>query len=338
MNIEVNKKMVNELVQWDKIKGEIDEAKDIREIKKISDKLEAIRAIARQTNQSLEVQNRIAEYRLDIVRKMGEWLQQNVKHEGASIKGWKNESMDSTRLADVGISRDLSSKAQRIAKLDEKQFEEYKTETKATEKEITLAGAVKLAKQIIREEKIDEQKENIKQENVKQPEGDYDVIVIDPPWKYGTKYDPEGRRVSSPYPEMAQDELTKIKLPAKDDCVLWLWTTNDFILDAYELLEEWGFAPKALLTWDKVNIGIGYWLRNVTEHCILAVKGSPVWTNKKYSTLISEKRNAHSAKPEGFYAMVDDICVGRKLDYFARKKRDGWSVYGDEINVKEKEE
>ena len=24
--------------------------------------------------------------------------------------------------------------------------------------------------------------------------------------------------------------------------------------------------------------------------------------------------------------------VGRKLDYFARKKREGWDVYGDEVN------
>jgi len=331
--------MVNELVQWDKIKGEIDEAKDIREIKKISDKLEAIRAIARQTNQSLEVQNRIAEYRLDIVRKMGEWLQQNIT-QGA---GMKKKSTDSTSLVlgDVGISRDLSSKAQRIAGLDEKQFEEYKTETKATEKEITLAGAVKLAKQIIREEKIDEQKENIKQENIEQPKGDYDVIVIDPPWKYDQgshTYDPEGHRVTSPYPEMSQSELLKIKLPIKKDCVLWLWTTNAFMKDAYELLDEWGFAPKTILTWNKINFGVGYWLRNVTEHCILAVRGSPVWTNKTYSTLITEKRTEHSVKPELFYKMVDDICVGRKLDYFARKKRDGWSVYGDEINVEEKEE
>jgi len=31
--------------------------------------------------------------------------------------------------------------------------------------------------------------------------------------------------------------------------------------------------------------------------------------------------------------MVEEICAGRKLDYFARKKRDGWDVYGDENTV-----
>lgn len=29
--------------------------------------------------------------------------------------------------------------------------------------------------------------------------------------------------------------------------------------------------------------------------------------------------------------MVEEICAGRKLDYFARKKREGWDVYGDEV-------
>jgi N6-adenosine-specific RNA methylase IME4 len=32
-----------------------------------------------------------------------------------------------------------------------------------------------------------------------------------------------------------------------------------------------------------------------------------------------------------FWNVVDEICFGRKLDYFARKKRAGWSVFGDEI-------
>jgi N6-adenosine-specific RNA methylase IME4 len=29
--------------------------------------------------------------------------------------------------------------------------------------------------------------------------------------------------------------------------------------------------------------------------------------------------------------MVDEICAGHKLDYFARKKREGWEAFGDEV-------
>jgi N6-adenosine-specific RNA methylase IME4 len=321
------------LVEWDKIRTQIEEAKDIQTLSSMSDSLEAMRVWAKQSKQSLEVQNKIAEYRLRIERKKGEWLKDNIRVGNPSGSNQYTELSTVTTiptLADIGISRDESSKAQMIAKLDNEQFENYIEETKATNKEVTLSEAVRLAKQIIREEKIDEQIEEIEKENLELPDGLFDVIVIDPPWNYGTKYSPESpmSRVANPYPEMTQEQLLKIILPAKDDCVLWLWTTNGFMKDAYELLEEWGFAPKTILTWNKVNFGIGYWLRNVTEHCILAVKGSPVWTNKTYSTLLTEKRTEHSVKPESFYKMVDDICVGRKLDYFARKKREEWDVFG----------
>lgn len=130
---------------------------------------------------------------------------------------------------------------------------------------------------------------------------------------------------------MSEQQIREIKLPAEENCVLWLWTTNRFLPESFNLLKEWGFELKSILTWDKQQIGIGRWLRSQTEHCLLAIKGKPYYNNTKYSTLLSEKRTQHSVKPEGFYKMVDEISAGRKLDYFARKKREGWEVYGDEI-------
>ena len=183
---------------------------------------------------------------------------------------------------------------------------------------------------IIREIKLEEQKKDI--ETLK-PEfnGVYDIIVIDPPWKYNAKYDKDGRRGGGAYPEMDIEELKEIKLPTKKDCVLWLWVTNNFMKEALELLDVWDFELKTILTWNKEIMGLGAWLRGKTEHCILAIKGKPYFNNTKWTTLISEKRTTHSTKPEIFYKMVEEICAGRKLDYFARKKRDGWDVYGDEV-------
>lgn len=184
-----------------------------------------------------------------------------------------------------------------------------------------------------RAEKLAKQREEIQKESFEKPTGDYDVIVIDPPWNYqeDSIYDADGFRGTCPYPTMSIEQIKNITLPAKDDCVLWLWTTNKHIFDCREILNEWGFEIKSILTWDKEHIAIGRWLRSQTEHCILAVKGKPYYQNTKYGTIIREKRTEHSAKPELFYKMVEEICAGRKLDYFARKKREGWDVYGDEI-------
>lgn len=182
-------------------------------------------------------------------------------------------------------------------------------------------------------EKIAFQRKELEKETLEKPEGNFDVIVIDPPWNYGTdeNYNPASFRGTTPYPTLSLEEIKNITLPHKDDCVLWLWTTNKFLLDMKPLLEEWGYALKSMITWDKEHIGTGRWLRSQTEHCILAIKGKPFFNNTKWSTLIREKRTAHSKKPEVFYKMVDEICAGRKLDYFARKKREGWDVYGDEV-------
>jgi len=178
-----------------------------------------------------------------------------------------------------------------------------------------------------REVKIEIQKEEIKQ-GLEQLEGLFDIIVVDPPWEYEGEYDAIGRRGTTPYPNMSYDEIKKIELPAKDDCILWLWTTQKDIWEAKKIMEYWDFNYKAILTWDKEKMGIGTWLRFQTEFCLLGVCGKPLWEYKDIRDIIREPRTEHSVKPESFYKMIDDKFVGRKLDYFGRTKREGWEIYG----------
>lgn len=175
------------------------------------------------------------------------------------------------------------------------------------------------------------QPDNTITETPQLPPGQYEVIVIDPPWPYGTVYNAETRRVASPYPEMNLDELGALQIPAATDCILWLWTTNAFMHDAHHILEAWDFEPKTILTWFKEKTGVGYWLRGQTEHCILAVKGEPQLTHKAQGTALFAKARRHSEKPDEFYQFVESLCPGRKLDMFARRKRQGWEVWGNEI-------
>jgi len=167
-----------------------------------------------------------------------------------------------------------------------------------------------------------------KAKTIKTPEGLFDVIVVDPAWSYGSQYNPEGRRCASPYPEMSIEEIKAIKLPMSENCIVWLWTTNAFIHDAFHILEAWGLEAKTILTWVKDSMGLGDWLRGKTEHCILAIKGKPIKNLTNQTTAIFGKNEGHSRKPSEFYAMVESLCYGRKLDYFGRQKREGWDIYG----------
>jgi len=196
-----------------------------------------------------------------------------------------------------------------------------------------MSGEIKL-KQVHRDIKLDEQKKEI--ESLKEVTGEYDVIVIDPPWQYseGEKYDNESYmgRVIAPYPTMTLPEIRNIKLPSADNSVLFLWTTHKFIWDAKEILDNWGYEYKSLLVWNKEKLGIGKTLRMQCEFCLVGIKGKPYWNLKNQRDIISEAKTTHSTKPELFYKFVESITAGRKLDYFARKSREGWDVFGDEIS------
>jgi len=193
--------------------------------------------------------------------------------------------------------------------------------------------------QIKKEEKIEKrkieieaQKKDIEEGNVIAVSGLYDVISIDPPWPYGREYDPENSRVANPYPEMSIEQIQNIELPATDNSVLFLWTTHAFLPHSFELLKNWGFTYKATMVWNKQKIGMGAWFRMQCEFCLVGIKGKPIWQNTTYSELINESRREHSRKPEAFFELVNKICFGRKLEYFSREARDGWDIYGNDIN------
>jgi len=198
------------------------------------------------------------------------------------------------------------------------------------EGKMALSDVEKEVKKIEREQEIKELKKKIEESASAPLTMEYDVIVVDPPWPYGTEYDPDGRRAASPYPEMSLDEIKAIELPASENCVLWLWTTHKFMRYAFEVIDAWGFREVAILTWVKDRIGLGMWLRSQTEFCIMAVKGSPKVNLTNQSTVIYGKLREHSRKPDEFYEMVDSLCIGRKLDYFSREKREGWDQYGND--------
>ena len=174
--------------------------------------------------------------------------------------------------------------------------------------------------------------EEIRANPVVTPDGRYQVIVSDPPWKYDTRAEDTSHRGKNMYPDMTVEEICALPVAklAQENCVLWLWTTNAFMRDAYRCLDAWGFREKTILTWDKENFGLGDWLRNVTEHCILAVRGRPVVSLTNQTTIIREKRREHSRKPEAFYSLVEQLCPGSKVEMFSRTNRDGWAAWGAE--------
>mgnify|MGYP002681507457 CR=1 FL=1 len=171
----------------------------------------------------------------------------------------------------------------------------------------------------------------------------YRTIVADPPWKYGTwgKAEPTHRPNSKvypmPYKTMTVDEIKALPIEdlADENCELYLWTTQKYLPESFEVIRAWGFKYCQTLIWCKKPRGLGqggvYCPTN--EFLLLGRKGKMPKVKRVDSTWFLTKRphNSHSTKPEFFQDMIEKVTEEPRLELFARRKRDGWDVWGNEV-------
>ena len=48
-------------------------------------------------------------------------------------------------------------------------------------------------------------------------------------------------------------------------------------------------------------------------------------------SIFTEKHTGHSIKPDCFYKSLEQIPLEPRIDVFARKEREGWDVWGNEV-------
>jgi N6-adenosine-specific RNA methylase IME4/DNA-binding XRE family transcriptional regulator len=259
-------------------------------------------------------------------RQTGEVLQISVK---------PDTQRDLAKVANV--SHDTINK---IEKIEAKASDEVKQKLSIGTMSINEAykEIKKEEKKVERVELIQKQIEDIEEGLLPDLVGLFDVVSVDPPWPYEgeskniTSFDSVGRRVANPYPEMSIEQIKAIELPLMENAVVLLWTTHKFLPDAFEILKEWNLDYKATLVWNKEKIGMGAWFRMQCEFCLVGVKGKPYWENTTYRDIIIESRREHSRKPDSFFEMIEKITMGNRLEYFSREKREGWKVFGNDIN------
>ncbi len=317
-----------QLTKWDNARQAVEEARSVDELKDIRDRAEAFRLYAKQQKQSLEVQNKVAEIKLRCEKRIGEMLQESIPHEGGRPK----QSQDATvigKLQDIGITKSDSSRWQAIATLPDEKFDEYVEEIKRSNEELTTVGMVRLAKQIENQDKIEELKNN----TITLPEGQYHTIVIDPPWDM-KKID----RDNSPqdtgfdYPTMSIEEIKNMKIPSTDNCHLYLWTTEKYLPDAFDILKHWGFTYIFTMVWHKNG---GYQPFNLPQYncefVLFGRKGNlPFLDTKDFFTCFNAPRREHSRKPNEFYNLVERVSPPPRIDMFSREKRNGFDQMGNE--------
>jgi N6-adenosine-specific RNA methylase IME4 len=163
----------------------------------------------------------------------------------------------------------------------------------------------------------------------------YRTVVADPPWPSIHQRSTYHRgKPERHYPTMPVADITALPVGdlADADAHLWIWGVNRLLGSAYDVARAWGFEPMTLITWCKNGPGMGYYVRNNTEHCLLATRGKPmVPARAAPSSWYTWPRGSHSRKPEEFYRLVADISPGPYLELFARWHRPGWDAWGNRI-------
>jgi hypothetical protein len=124
------------------------EAKTVQEVKGVRDQAEAMRVYLKQRDEGLEAQNMAAEIKLWSERRAGALLKEGLPRQtlGRPEKTSNDSTFSLPKLADLGISRDESSRWQCLANLSEADLEQHIEETKAAGKELTTAAALRYAK------------------------------------------------------------------------------------------------------------------------------------------------------------------------------------------------
>lgn len=175
----------------------------------------------------------------------------------------------------------------------------------------------------------------------------YRTIVADPPWDHsdGTGWNPgvadyRGTSGSAPprvthLPYEVLDVDAICALPVSDlaerDAHLYLWTTNRYLRDAYYVAEAWGFAPVKPLVWAKEPMGfMGGAFTSSAEFVLFSKRGTLRHTARAGRQWWQWSRSEHSAKPEAFLDLVEQVSPGPYLEMFSRRARLGWDVWGNE--------
>jgi N6-adenosine-specific RNA methylase IME4 len=175
--------------------------------------------------------------------------------------------------------------------------------------------------------------------------GKYSLIMADPPWetkKGGKKaVRPHSSGGNLDYPTMTldhiKDHLQIVTDHTENDSVLFLWTIEKYLIQAQQIAEEIGWKLHARMIWNKVTgIPASFDIRFGHEYLLYMYKGKliQVETNErgKIHSVFTEQVKRHSQKPEIAYQIIERLYPKlNKLEMYARRERNGWDSFGNEI-------
>ena len=280
-----------ELEKISAFRSELAIAETIDDIKHLETKASAIAEIARKSKMGKSAQDEVGEFRVEIEKKKGIWLDEYFPQGGDRGNQYEKVARsDCSTLADKGISKDESSNARLVSKEDKMVAEAIEELKQNSTRVVTPNAVVSLVRNKKRKNKIGGMSK------IDTPKGQYDVVVIDPPWDMQMiSRDVSPEQVGLDYPTMSLDEIKAMEIPTADSCHIFLWTTQKYLPPALDCFKVWGVNYILTMVWHKNG---GFQPFNLPQYncefILYGRIGTPQFCDTKaFNTCFSADRGKH---------------------------------------------
>ena len=325
------------LVRYGAARRALEEAARVDEVKQIRDMAVAAQVYAKQAK-DVELINSATEIRKRAERRAGEILREMEKNKGSRSQLQSDVPVggraptpptDPTpTLKEIGVTKAQSARWQQLAAMTAEQFEQHVATSKkqaAASLDRTASAAEKKERRAQREQELAERTAAATKTLNRKIYG----VILAAPWRWEPYSRETGtdRAADNRYQTMDTDAIKALKVPAADDCVLFLWATIPMLPQALEVMAAWGFTYKSQFVWVKDKAGTGYWAREQHELLLIGTRGNiPVPApGERYNSVIEAPCGQHSEKPAIVYDMIDGMFPTLpRLEMFARGATLGW--------------
>ena len=170
---------------------------------------------------------------------------------------------------------------------------------------------------------------------------EYACVLADPPWpeRGGGKITRGANRhyqtlTRAQSPGMVVDLMLRSPVwHIAPNAHLWLWVTNNYLRDGLAVMEACGFRYVTNAVWAKDRYGLGQYMRGQHELLLFGVRGRLPALTRSVGSLVGGRtipRTKHSRKPQEAYSLIESVSPGPRVELFARSRRAGWDVWGNE--------
>ena len=261
---------------------------------------------------------------LDGMRRTGQLISAGQEAETIVGDHGKGRTSDNRLLLDdLGLDKMQASRWQRLADIHDEDFRTWYEEFRNNREQPTFSRLMALWRLLFKDP-----------EWAPLPEGTFSVVYADPPWDFANEFAMElkGQSAADQYPTVSTTKLCELPIDGKA-LVLFLWVPNALLMrDGRMVMEAWGFEYKTCMVWVKPRgPSMGWWLENRHEMLLIGAANGAHPPRHRPSSAIETPGGSHGTKPEVFYEVIETAFDGPYLELFARRHRDGWTSWGNEV-------